>query len=108
MCSSDLYVGAPSHRSGMGKGYGEFVDNHADLKPAVYVGANDGMLHAFEVKTGKEIFAYIPSWMGPKLGALTDPAYNRSGNHQCDGNRSTMALILHLPNCQTQRITSSS
>ena len=34
------------------------------------------------VVDGEEIFAYIPSWMGPKLGALTDPAYNRSGNHQ--------------------------
>ena len=80
--SGAQYVGAPSHRSGMGKGYGEFVDSNTSLKPVVYVGANDGMLHAFDAKTGKEIFAYIPSWMGPKLGALTDPAYNRSGNHQ--------------------------
>ncbi len=27
----------------------------------IYVGANDGMLHAFNAQTGHEIFAYIPS-----------------------------------------------
>lgn len=27
---------------------------------AVFVGANDGMLHAFDAATGKEIFAYVP------------------------------------------------
>jgi type IV pilus assembly protein PilY1 len=27
---------------------------------AIFVGANDGMLHAFDAATGKEIFAYVP------------------------------------------------
>lgn len=27
---------------------------------AIFVGANDGMLHAFDAVTGKEIFAYVP------------------------------------------------
>ena len=27
----------------------------------LYVGANDGMLHAFNAKTGEEVFAYVPS-----------------------------------------------
>lgn len=30
-------------------------------EPMIYVGANDGMLHAFNSKTGVEVFAYIPS-----------------------------------------------
>ncbi len=29
--------------------------------PAVYAGANDGMLHAFDAASGKELWAYIPS-----------------------------------------------
>ena len=29
--------------------------------PVLYVGANDGMLHAFDAKTGDELFAYVPS-----------------------------------------------
>jgi len=28
--------------------------------PMVYVGANDGMLHAFNAESGEEVFAYIP------------------------------------------------
>lgn len=41
----------------------------------VYVGANDGMLHAFEAKTGKETFAYIPSELLSSLKNLADPKY---------------------------------
>lgn len=47
---------------------------------AVFVGANDGMLHAFNGTTGDELFAYIPSWVGSKLSALTAPSYVT--NHQ--------------------------
>jgi hypothetical protein len=41
--------------------------NHGNNVERVYVGANDGMLHAFDAKTGDEIFAYIPSVLIPKL-----------------------------------------
>jgi len=50
-----------------------FVDNATD--PRVYVGANDGMLHAFDAKTGNEAFAYVPSMLIPKLPALTVNPY---------------------------------
>lgn len=49
---------------------------HAARTPAVFVGANDGMLHAFNATTGSELFAYIPSWLGPNLSALTSTNYN--------------------------------
>jgi len=41
----------------------------------VYVGANDGMLHAFDASTGSEIFAYIPSKVFPRLKELSKPNY---------------------------------
>ena len=48
----------------------------------IYVGANDGMLHAFEIKTdsdgnikGDEIFAYLPSFVFNNLKALANPGY---------------------------------
>ena len=69
------YVGVPSANSGLGEGHGSFASANATRKPTVYAGANDGMLHAFNASTGKEFFAYIPSWMGPKLSALTDVNY---------------------------------
>ena len=39
--------------------------------PVVYVGANDGMLHAFSGTDGKELFAYIPGSVFANLPALT-------------------------------------
>lgn len=41
----------------------------------VYVGANDGMLHAFNSETGVERFAYIPSPMLAKMRQLSETSY---------------------------------
>lgn len=41
----------------------------------VYVGANDGMLHAFDATTGVERFAYVPSPMYSKLSLLSQTTY---------------------------------
>ena len=38
----------------------------------VFLGANDGMLHAFDATDGTEQFAYIPSALIPKLAELTN------------------------------------
>ncbi|MFA6012486.1 MAG: PilC/PilY family type IV pilus protein [Desulfobacteraceae bacterium] len=45
------------------------VGNH------VYVGANDGMLHAFNADNGEEAFAYIPHLVFPRLNQLSDKQY---------------------------------
>jgi type IV pilus assembly protein PilY1 len=42
----------------------------------VFVGANDGMLHAIDAATGKERFAYIPSVLIPKLATLASQTYS--------------------------------
>lgn len=69
--------------------YEYFVKDHLDRKPAVYVGANDGMLHAFDASeyedtsgptpvvkptatAGHELFAYVPRSVYANLGELTD------------------------------------
>lgn len=41
----------------------------------VYIGANDGMLHAFDASTGSELFAYVPGMLYDKLAELADPGY---------------------------------
>jgi type IV pilus assembly protein PilY1 len=41
----------------------------------VYVGANDGMLHAFDAGTGVEKFAYVPNLVYDHLAELADPDY---------------------------------
>lgn len=50
---------------------------------AIFVGANDGMLHAFDADTLNEIFAYIPTAVYPKLAQITRPDYGTAANqHQ--------------------------
>ncbi len=61
--SVPLYVGAPSAGYAAGlesASYPAFAATWANRTPYVYVGANDGMLHAFDAATGVEKFAYVP------------------------------------------------
>lgn len=73
--SSIAYSGTPSASLGSEPGYTLFRNNALSRAPAVFVGANDGMLHAFDARNGDELFAYIPSWMGPNLSALAHQSY---------------------------------
>ena len=64
---NDIHFGKPGQR------YSDYQDDQQDRKAMVYVGANDGMLHAFTVESGSrdginypaggELFAYIPSML---------------------------------------------
>jgi hypothetical protein len=50
--------------------------------PTVFVGANDGMLHAFDAATGAERWAYVPSMLIPKMSALSiDPGVSTNFPH---------------------------
>ena len=64
-----------------GSRYSDFRENTAKNRTKmVYVGANDGMLHAFSDTSGEEIFAFVPSFLsssapGKGLHYLTEPNY---------------------------------
>lgn len=67
--SKVLAVGAPSARyfDISNPGYSKFKRENASRKTVLYVGANDGMLHAFDgtdsaAAGGDELFAYVPSF----------------------------------------------
>ncbi|WP_066961786.1 pilus assembly protein [Microbulbifer sp. Q7] len=49
-------------------------------REVLYVGANDGMLHAFDATTGKELFAYVPAGIYEKLRKLSATDYGTSSN----------------------------
>ncbi len=51
----------------MGEGYEDFVEAWKDRPKFIYVGANDGMLHCFDLETGSELWAFIPYNLIPKL-----------------------------------------
>ncbi|MEW6079315.1 MAG: PilC/PilY family type IV pilus protein [Thermodesulfobacteriota bacterium] len=53
---------------------------YSDGTDYLYVGGNDGMLHAFDASSsgtgGQEIFAYVPSYVYENLVSLSDPNYS--------------------------------
>ncbi len=51
----------------------------------VYVGANDGMLHAFDRCDGSEKWAYVPSMVIPNLYKLADTNYPNNHQFYVDG-----------------------
>jgi len=97
--SSPLFVQRPMERYDLlylDADYKEFYNAYKDRRGVVYVGANDGMVHVFNVgrvvpqnleacvpalldpmgiPPGKEIWAYIPFNLLPHLKWLKDPDY---------------------------------
>jgi hypothetical protein len=66
--SNPVVVGPPSGiSSAMGEGYAEFKETWEDRPKYLYVGANAGMIHCFDVRTGEELWAFIPYNLVPKL-----------------------------------------
>jgi type IV pilus assembly protein PilY1 len=51
--------------------YQAFKSANSSRKSMIYVGANDGMLHAFDSNTGQEDWAFIPEKIHSKLTELT-------------------------------------
>lgn len=101
--SNLAYVGPPN-RLFDDASYHTFRTNNATRRPMLYVGANDGMLHAFDASDGnnggREVFAYIPEAVYPALGRLTEPNYAMNKRAFVDGGISTADVKIE-PNWQT-------
>ncbi|MCH7547945.1 MAG: PQQ-binding-like beta-propeller repeat protein [Candidatus Krumholzibacteriota bacterium] len=72
--SSPTFVGPPSGFS-LDPDYALFHLANAARREMVYVGANDGMLHALDAETGDEVWAYIPEASLPNLASHADTSY---------------------------------
>jgi type IV pilus assembly protein PilY1 len=72
--SKPAYVGKPTF-SYADPGYSAFVSAHASRAGTVYIGTNDGMLHAFDASNGNERWAFIPTAVFPNLWKLADKNY---------------------------------
>ena len=82
--SAPKFVGPPSSRypDNWGSGapentapYSTFKSDKASRDELIYVGANDGMLHAFDADNGVEKFAYIPKTIFKNLKELASTTY---------------------------------
>lgn len=56
--------------------YVDYVVGKSSKTPVIYVGANDGMLHAFKASDGSELFSYVPGLIYANLPSLTKPNYS--------------------------------
>ncbi len=78
--STPLVVGAPNFNfpdiAAFTQKYSDFKNTSKSRETIIYVGANDGMLHAFSDKDGKEKFGIIPNNLLGKLKGL------RTNSHQ--------------------------
>lgn len=75
--SQPLVVG-PSTGVSNDSAYAAFQSGN-DSRAIVLIGANDGMLHAFNVSDMKELMGYIPSPLYRRLDDLTKADYGNSG-----------------------------
>jgi Tfp pilus tip-associated adhesin PilY1 len=76
----DIIHSAPSYMAAPASAYPDTIESspystfaaaNASRTPIIYVGANDGMLHAFNANTGREALAYVPTPVYKNLSALT-------------------------------------
>ena len=51
-------------------GYQAFANAQRNRDKLLWVGANDGMLHAFNAETGAEVFAYVPGALANRLAEI--------------------------------------
>lgn len=113
--SNPVYVGPPNagYFNIDHPGYSSFATKFANRKPVVYVGANDGMLHGFDVSVdssnnkpmpgaGSELIAYVPTMVYDNLSRLTDASYSGNttlSNHHYFVDSSPMVADVCVASC---------
>jgi hypothetical protein len=68
--STPAFLDPPSLDPPPDADYPGFREDNAERRSLIFVGANDGMLHALDARTGVEVWAFIPFNLLPKLRAL--------------------------------------
>lgn len=82
--SKPAFVGKPTFKY-TDPGYAAFKEAQATRAKAVFMGANDGMLHAFDAETLQELWAYVPSMVIPNMWKLADSAYGNKHSYYVNG-----------------------
>jgi hypothetical protein len=62
----------PDADYGFADGAGTFAATYKNRRSLIFFGANDGMVHAVDARTGYEVWAFIPYNLLPKLRTLLD------------------------------------
>lgn len=65
--------------------YSTYKTNEAGRAGTVFMGTNDGMMHAFAGDTGEERWAYVPSMVIPNMWKLADTLYSTKHTNLVNG-----------------------
>ena len=60
------------------QGYDVFAEDNKNRKEIIYVGGNDGMLHAFNSASGIEEWGFIPPLLAGTIPTMVDKALNKN------------------------------
>ena len=60
-------------------GYDAWAKSNINRKEMIYVGANDGLLHAFDAKNGQEMWAFAPPLLLPSFPTMVNQDLSRAG-----------------------------
>jgi type IV pilus assembly protein PilY1 len=87
--SNPAYVG-PSNENIQASTYIAYEASTSTRNPILYIGGNDGMLHAFDATvgntgSGSELFAYVPRGSYSRLVNLASPFYNAQHHFYVNG-----------------------
>jgi type IV pilus assembly protein PilY1 len=82
--SKPSFIGKPTFNYG-DPGYQAFKAAQAGRAKTVYVGSNDGMLHAFNADTLEERWAYVPTMVIPNMWKLADSNYSAKHSYYVNG-----------------------
>ena len=93
--ATPAYVQAPGFSFGdaVTPSYQTFQAANATRQGVIYIGANDGMLHAINGTTGNEMWAYIPKQLIPNLAMLADNNWSTLHKYFVDGSPQVMDLF---------------
>jgi len=82
--SKPAFIGKPVFKYA-DTGYSKYRDEEQNNRSGrVYMGANDGMLHAFDTELN-EVWAYVPSMVIPNMWKLADSAYGNKHSYYVNG-----------------------
>lgn len=88
--STPVYVGSPKANYadpgyGPANTLGTFKTAQATRAGTVYIGANDGMLHAINAITGQERWAFVPTMVLDNMWKLANATYAKEHTYFIDG-----------------------
>jgi type IV pilus assembly protein PilY1 len=84
-------------------GYSAFVTAQSTRAGAVYLGTNDGMLHAFDASNGVENWAFVPTPVIPSMYKLADANYANLHTNYVNGDITIGDIC--TANCTTNSAT---